>query len=149
MKKYQLSKTAILKWIFLRNLIFIILYIVFFDIFNIHKILYIKNFNILYFYSVIYIIFTFLYPIIKYLNWSYYINENFIELKYGIILKKIVFIPIDRIKYIDLIQGPVSKVLSIKTIRIYTARGKLTIPCINYKECTRIWNLVRNNTFMR
>lgn len=149
MKKYQLSKTAILKWIFLRNLIFLILYVVLFDIFNIHKTLNIRSFNILYFYSVFYVLFVFLYPIIKYLTWSYYINENFIELKYGIFLKKTVYIPVDRIKYIDLIQDPISKILRIKTIRIYTARGKLTIPCINYKECTKIWNLVRNNTFMR
>lgn len=149
MKKYQLSKTAILRWMFLRTLLFIVLYIIFFDILGIHKTLFFKNFNYLWLYSISYVIYVFILPIIKYLSWSYYTDENFIELRYGVIYRKIVCVPVNRIKYIDLIQDPISRILRIKTIRIYTARGKLTIPSINYKECTKIWNLARNNSFMR
>lgn len=149
MKKYQLSKTAILRWMLLRTLLFIMLYVIFFDILGIHKTLFLKDFNILWLYSICYVIYVFILPVIKYLSWSYYTDEDFIELKYGIIYKKIVCVPINRIKYIDLIQDPISRILRIKTIRIYTARGKLTIPSINYKECTKIWNLARNNSFMR
>ena len=43
MKKYQLSKTSILRWMFLRTLLFIALYIMFFDILNIHKTLFLKK----------------------------------------------------------------------------------------------------------
>lgn len=149
MKKYRLSKTAILRWMFLRTLLFIIFYIVFFDILDIHKTLALKGFNLLWTYNILYIICVFIFPIIKYLSWSYYADENFIELRYGVIYRKTVCVPVNRIKYIDLIQDPISRVLRIKTIRIYTARGRLTIPSINYKACTKIWNLARNNSFTR
>lgn len=149
MKKYQLSKTSILRWMFLRTLLFIALYIMFFDILNIHKTLFLKKINIFFIYNIFYVIYVFILPVVKYLSWSYYADENFIELRYGVIYRKIVCVPINRIKYIDLIQDPISRILRIKTIRIYTARGKLTIPSINYKECTKIWNLARNNSFMR
>ena len=127
MKKYQLSKTSILRWMFLRTLLFIALYIMFFDILNIHKTLFLKKINIFFIYSIFYVIYVFILPVVKYLSWSYYADENFIELRYGVIYRKIVCVPINRIKYIDLIQYPISRILRIKTIMIYTAREKLTI----------------------
>lgn len=59
MKKYQLSKTSILRWMFLRTLLFIALYIMFFDILNIHKTLFLKK--LIYFlYIVFFMLFMFL-----------------------------------------------------------------------------------------
>ena len=65
MKKYQLSKTSILRWMFLRTLLFIALYIMFFDILNIHKTLFLKKINIFFIYSIFYVIYVFILPVVK------------------------------------------------------------------------------------
>ena len=144
MKKYRLSKSAILRWMFIRNLLFLVAWVVGFDIFKISKVFYlsleVKNFL-----WSIYLLVAILLPIIQFFAWSYHVNDKYIELRYGLIYRKSVCIPVEKIKYIDLIQDPIAMVLRIKIVKIYTAGGKVTIPGIGYKMATTIWNLVRTN----
>ncbi|MCT4617864.1 MAG: PH domain-containing protein [Marinisporobacter sp.] len=50
---------------------------------------------------------TFVFPLIEYKEWKYKIKEDQIELNYGVLIKTKTIIPISRIQYIDIEQGPI------------------------------------------
>lgn len=144
MKRYRLSKSAILRWMFLRNLMFVGTWIVLFDILNLSK--YIKpSMEFIDLIGSIYFFVAILLPFIQFFAWSYYVNDKFIEMRYGLIYRKSVCVPVEKIKYIDLTQDPIAMLLRIKIVKIYTAGGKVVIPGIGYKMATTIWNLVRTD----
>lgn len=144
MQKSRLSKSAILRWMLIRNLIFLVTWIVVFDILNLDKYMRLSMVFIN-FIGCIYFFIAIVLPFIQFLSWSYYVDDKFIELRYGLIYRKSVCIPVEKIKYIDLIQDPFAMILRIKIVKIYTAGGKVVIPGINYKMATAIWNLVRTH----
>lgn len=142
-KRYNLSKLVIIKWMLIRAIILFIFLVV------THL-----GYNFVYSYSfkcsiekigsIICLIIALIVSLIEYYLWSYSINERFIELNYGVIYRKSICIPIDRIKYIDLVQEPITMLLKIKSVKIYTAGGKLTIPGINYEMASFILSLIKN-----
>ncbi|KNF08585.1 hypothetical protein CLPU_6c00710 [Gottschalkia purinilytica] len=70
-----------------------------------------------------------------YRNWNFYLNDNVVILEYGIIYKNKVTIPINRIQYVDIHQGPILKFYKVRTMSIHTAGGKNEIPYLPDSEC--------------
>ncbi|MBO3372791.1 PH domain-containing protein [Clostridium perfringens] len=149
--KYKLSKLFIIKSIILRFLIFSLLYLVLmfgfyklkiFSSFNqlnevINNNLWILHSSII----VIFIISVIICPIIKYFKWSYFIFSDFIEIRYGVLFKRYICIKRNNIKYINVCENPIDMILKIKSINIYTAGGKVSIPAIN-KEQVEFFNYI-------
>ena len=149
--KYKLSKLFIIKSIILRFLIFSLLYLVLmfgfyklkiFSSFNqlnevINNNLWILHSSII----VIFIISVIICPIIKYFKWSYFIFSDFIEIRYGVLFKRYICIKRNNIKYINVCENPIDMILRIKSINIYTAGGKVSIPAIN-KEQVEFFNYI-------
>lgn len=149
--KYKLSKLFIIKSIILRFLIFSLLYLVLmfgfyklkiFSSFNqlnevINNNLWILHSSII----VIFIISVLICPIIKYFTWSYFIFNDFIEIRYGVLFKRYICIKRNNIKYINVCENPIDMILRIKSINIYTAGGKVSIPAIN-KEQVEFFNYI-------
>lgn len=149
--KYKLSKLFIVKSIILRFLIFSLLYLGLslgfyrlksFSSFNqlngiMDNTLWVLQLLI----RVIFIISVLICPIIKYFTWSYFIFSDFIEIRYGVLFKRYICIKRNNIKYINVCENPIDMILRIKSINIYTAGGKVSIPAIN-KEQVEFFNYI-------
>lgn len=149
--KYKLSKLFIIKSIIFRFLIFSLLYLVLklgfyrlqslssFNQLNrvMNNTLWISQLLII----VIFLISVLICPIIKYFTWSYFIFSDFIEIRYGLLFKRYICIKRENIKYINVCENPIDMILRIKSINIYTAGGKVSIPAIN-KEQVESFNYI-------
>ena len=149
--KYKLSKLFIIKSIIFRFLIFSLLYLVLrlgfyrlqslssFNQLNrvMNNTLWISQVLII----VIFLISVLICPIIKYFTWSYFIFTDFIEIRYGLLFKRYICIKRENIKYINVCENPIDMILRIKSINIYTAGGKVSIPAIN-KEQVEFFNYI-------
>ncbi|EOU1681834.1 PH domain-containing protein [Clostridium perfringens] len=149
--KYKLSKLFIIKSIIFRFLIFSLLYLVLrlgfyrleslssFNQLNrvMNNTLWISQVLI----TVIFLISVLICPIIKYFTWSYFIFSDFIEIRYGLLFKRYICIKRENIKYINICENPIDMILRIKSINIYTAGGKVSIPAIN-KEQVEFFNYI-------
>lgn len=149
--KYKLSKLFIIKSIIFRFLIFSLLYLVLrlgfyrlqslssFNQLNrvMNNSLWISQVLII----VIFLISVLICPIIKYFTWSYFIFSDFIEIRYGLLFKRYICIKRENIKYINVCENPIDMILRIKSINIYTAGGKVSIPAIN-KEQVEFFNYI-------
>ena len=149
--KYKLSKLFIIKSIIFRFLIFSLLYLVLklgfyrlqsLNSFNqlnrvMNNTLWISQVLI----TVIFVISVLICPIIKYFTWSYFIFSDFIEIRYGLLFKRYICIKRENIKYINVCENPIDMILRIKSINIYTAGGKVSIPAIN-KEQVEFFNYI-------
>ena len=149
--KYKLSKLFIIKSIIFRFLIFSLLYLVlrlgFYRLQSLssynqlnrvmNNTLWISQVLI----TVIFLISVLICPIIKYFTWSYFIFSDFIEIRYGLLFKRYICIKRENIKYINVCENPIDMILRIKSINIYTAGGKVSIPAIN-KEQVEFFNYI-------
>ncbi len=70
------------------------------------------------------------FPKIEYKNWSYYMEEDKVILKYGVFVRETVVIPIKRIQYVDTSTGPILSHFKLTNLSIYTAGGKYEIPSL-------------------
>lgn len=149
--KYKLSKLFIIKSIIFRFLIFSLLYLVlrlgfyrFQSLSSFNQLNRVMN-NTLWIsqvlITVIFLISVLICPIIKYFTWSYFIFSDFIEIRYGVLFKRYICIKRNNIKYINVCENPIDMILRIKSINIYTAGGKVSIPAIN-KEQVEFFNYI-------
>ena len=149
--KYKLSKLFIIKSIIFRFLIFSLLYLAL--RLGFYRLQSLSSFNQLnrvmnntlwisqVLITVIFVISVLICPIIKYFTWSYFIFSDFIEIRYGVLFKRYIFIKRNNIKYINVCENPIDMILRIKSINIYTAGGKVSIPAIN-KEQVEFFNYI-------
>lgn len=149
--KYKLSKLFIIKSIIFRFLIFSLLYLVL--RLGFYRLQSLSSFNQLnrvmnntlwisqVLITVIFLISVLICPIIKYFTWSYFIFSDFIEIRYGLLFKRYICIKRENIKYINMCENPIDMILRIKSINIYTAGGKVSIPSIN-KEQVEFFNYI-------
>ncbi|WP_368236146.1 PH domain-containing protein [Clostridium perfringens] len=149
--KYKLSKLFIIKSIIFRFLIFSLLYLAL--RLGFYRLQSLSSFNQLnrvmnntlwisqVLITVIFLISVLICPIIKYFTWSYFIFSDFIEIRYGLLFKRYICIKRENIKYINVCENPIDMILRIKSINIYTAGGKVSIPAIN-KEQVEFFNYI-------
>lgn len=149
--KYKLSKLFIIKSIIFRFLIFSLLYLVL--RLGFYRLQSLSSFNQLnrvmnntlwisqVLITVIFLISVLICPIIKYFTWSYFIFSDFIEIRYGLLFKRYICIKRENIKYINMCENPIDMILRVKSINIYTAGGKVSIPAIN-KEQVEFFNYI-------
>lgn len=64
-----------------------------------------------------------IYPQIEYVQWTYHIDDDRIEIKKGIIWKKHSIIPVERIQHVETANGLLQRIWGLSTVRIYTAGG--------------------------
>ncbi|MPQ45073.1 PH domain-containing protein [Clostridium tarantellae] len=146
MLNLKISKKFIIDIFIMRNLIFLIfLFSIVYSFIKFNFTINLYKYTIL-LWILLYIIFVIITPVLEFIFWRYSITKKFIEVKYGIIFKKSKCIPIDRIKYIDIVQNPISKILRINKIKIYTAAGKIIIPGLNNDICKKICNIIKEKS---
>lgn len=84
------------------------------------------------------------YPIIEYIQWSYLIDDDRIEIKKGIIWRSHTVIPISRIQHVCTKSGPLQNMLGLASVDINTAGGIHTIEELNKNTAEEICELLKN-----
>ena len=86
----------------------------------------------------------FLFTKIQYSRWGYYIGEDKVVIKKGMIFINIDLIPILRIQHISKEQGPIYKKFDLYSVSISTASGSFEIKGLTYKKSEEISENLKN-----
>jgi putative membrane protein len=90
-------------------------------------------------------ILSLVYSIISYLRYTFFIQENELCVRSGVIRKKILNIPFDRIQFIDFRQNMVHQILNVVQVQVDTAGSKgseLEIDAIERSQAEALRELV-------
>lgn len=68
-----------------------------------------------------------LFPNIRYQRYKYYVNNEMIDVKKGLIVITRSIVPIERVQKIELTMGPIDRCYGLSTVVIYTAAGVVSI----------------------
>lgn len=144
--KYKLSKLFIVRAVIFRTLLFICMYFILqIGIKEIQGITGIILYSVQLVVSILYVILGLVGPIIEFFSWSYFIFDDFIEIRYGVLFKRYICIKIDKIKYINIFEDPISMLLRINSVNIYTAGGKVGIPSLRESQAKMFYDIVKEN----
>lgn len=143
MKEYRLSKKYILKMMIERGIVLLIVNFILIGI-NIilgNKFQEISNFLMCFFNISIGIV-TFITPVIEFLAYKYVIYDESIELIYGVLFRKTIYIPRGNIKYLIAQKGPIDNILKIKSLKLYTTAGSVKIRALNNDKIKILWRIM-------
>jgi len=85
-----------------------------------------------------------IHPFFEYKQWKYGIFEDKIEILHGIYFNKHIIVPISKIQYLNISQGPIQKKLNLSSVQIFTAGNEVEIEAISYVESKKIVNLIND-----
>lgn len=71
----------------------------------------------------IFVLFALIYPHIEYIQWSYRLSDDRIEIKKGIFWRSYSIIPVARIQHVESANGVFQRMFKLASVRIYTAGG--------------------------
>jgi membrane protein YdbS with pleckstrin-like domain len=80
------------------------------------------------------IVFAGIVPQIRYLQWSFDVLDNEIDIHKGIFWHKRIIIPLIRVQNVDTKQGPVMRAFGLASITVATAAGEHEIPGLLFTE---------------
>ncbi|MCG2690229.1 PH domain-containing protein [Candidatus Parcubacteria bacterium] len=70
---------------------------------------------------IIYAIFCFIFAKLAYRFWKYELTENSLKIEKGVIMKKYISIPYDRVQNVDIYRGVLARILGLSDLQIQTA----------------------------
>ena len=73
-------------------------------------------------------------PSRKYASWSYRVDHQVLELRFGIFWQTSVMIPLSRLQHIDLNRGPLERHFQLASLKVHTAGTKQASHEIPYLE---------------
>ncbi|WP_297518405.1 PH domain-containing protein [uncultured Clostridium sp.] len=144
MKEYRLNKRYILKIMVSRLIIISILnisYRLFKEYLPEKFIIYVAI--LVYSINVIGVIISIAMPFIEFLAYKYFIDDDAIEIRYGILFRKSVYIPRENIKYIISVKDPLDRILRISSLKIYTTAGHSVIKALGNEKMSELWNIMK------
>lgn len=66
--------------------------------------------------------------------WRYHIDEEFIQMKYGVFITKHLIIPMTKVQYVEAKQGPLLRKYNLHTLSIGTMQSSSSIPALPEQE---------------
>ena len=78
------------------------------------------------------------FPNIRYQRYKYYVNDEVIDVKKGLIVITRSIVPIERVQKIELTMGPIDRCYGLSTVVIYTAAGVVTIKFLKNEVAQKI-----------
>lgn len=147
MRKSRLSKLYILKIIFIRLVLILIL-----NFLYIHfNFLIPEKFNhlsliIMEIINYIAMIIVIILPLIEYFAYSYEISEEYIEINYGVIFRNYVYMPMEHLKYAVIIRDPIDYLLGLSRVNVYSPARKRTVKGLKYGRAKEICKIIRKKS---
>lgn len=78
-------------------------------------------------------------PIYRQRTWRYEVDGNYIQLKYGGVLRKShLIIPTVKVQYVNTSQGPLSRKYGLSTVKIGTMAYEHEIPAIPVEKAVEL-----------
>jgi len=87
-------------------------------------------------------IWSFIQPKLEYNNWSYQYNHEYLQLKFGVIKKQWVTIPMTKIQAVSTTQGPVMKRFNVRSIKVQTMGSEHIIPLLEEDVALRLREII-------
>lgn len=78
--------------------------------------------------TVFLIIYAYVFPRIQYKNWKYRVENQMIELSFGVVFKHSIYVPFVRLQHIEIFRGIFDRIFGLSSVRIFTAGGVVSIP---------------------
>jgi len=83
---------------------------------------------------VAFVIFVVIVPKIRWIQWSFEVYDQEIDIHKGIFWKKRIIIPLIRVQNVDTRQGPIMRANGLATFTVSTAAGEHEIPGLQMEE---------------
>ncbi|QHS23992.1 PH domain-containing protein [Virgibacillus sp. MSP4-1] len=77
--------------------------------------------------------------------WCYGINEEFIQLKFGLLKQKHIMIPMTKVQFVEAEQGPLLRKFNLYTLNIGTIRSSHSIPALYKQEAFALRDEIAQN----
>ena len=80
-------------------------------------------------------------PEIEYRYFRYKLDADGIDIRHGVVWRKVISVPRSRVQHIDVAQGPLERRHGLATLSIYTAGtqfAKVDVPGLSYPRAVRI-----------
>lgn len=77
-------------------------------------------------------------PLVFYAFYRYQVNSEKVDVRYGIIFKKRIVVPIERIHQVEIRVGPINNMLGLANVVIMTAGGVAVIQFLEREEANAI-----------
>ena len=81
-----------------------------------------------------FIVFVVIVPKIRWIQWSFEVYDQEIDIHKGIFWKKRIIIPLIRVQNVDTRQGPIMRANGLATFTVSTAAGEHEIPGLHIEE---------------
>lgn len=81
---------------------------------------------------------TIIFPVYMQRTWRYQIDAQFIQLKFGFIHVHHIVIPMNRIEYVNMNDGPLLRKYQLSTITIGTIASTHDIPALNVQDAKNL-----------
>ncbi|AOL34531.1 MULTISPECIES: PH domain-containing protein [Geobacillus] len=81
-------------------------------------------------------------PVLRQRRWRYAIREEEIDIQRGVWSTKRTLIPMTRVQYVDVRQGPLLKRYGLASIAVFTAAAAHEIPALPMEEAERLCCLI-------
>lgn len=81
---------------------------------------------------------SFIFPVYMQRTWRYRIDAQFIQLKFGFIHVHHIVIPMNRIEYVNMNDGPLLRKYHLSTITIGTIASTHNIPALNKQDAKNL-----------
>lgn len=75
-------------------------------------------------------------------NFSFFINKRYLKIIDGRFFRSEITIPMSKIYYVDVRNGPLKNKFGIRKLQIGTLANEYEIPCINMKDVNNIKNRI-------
>ncbi|WNF23482.1 PH domain-containing protein [Mesobacillus jeotgali] len=87
-------------------------------------------------------IWAFISPYIQYKSWRYEVDEEFVQLKSGVLEEKHLLIPMTKIQSVETVQGPLMRKYGLYSVSIGTMGSTHVIPALPKEEAVSLRNQI-------
>lgn len=146
MKGYRLNKKYIIKMMVFRITILFVINMIYIRYHNRIPIRFRKYVFIgLYIINILGFLIALILPFIEYLAYKYYIYDEFVEIRRGVIFRRAVYIPVENVKYVIIVKDPLDNLLGINNLKLYTTAGHRIIKAIDDEKAKVLWNIMKED----
>ena len=84
--------------------------------------------------ATVFLFMYFLYYPAKYRRFSFYVDENRIIVKSGVIYRYEKYMDIDRVQYLNFVACPIQRIMGLNGVLILCAGSRIYIPCLDRED---------------
>jgi membrane protein YdbS with pleckstrin-like domain len=88
--------------------------------------------------AVLFVVFVVVFPKIRWIQWSFEVHDEEIDIHKGIFWKKRIIIPLIRVQNVDTKQGPILRANGLASFTVATAAGEHEIPGLEVAEADEL-----------